>query len=73
MQFKWDDYKAVANLRNMECPLRGSYRLRGSFLGYYADPDHWEDEDRYRAARETYQGRVVVGVHADRDDDCAHC
>ena len=69
MQFEWDAEKAAANLKKHGVSFQEAATAFGDpFSATIADPDHSEDEDRYVLLGETYQGRLVVVVHADRDE-----
>ena len=69
MQFEWDAEKAASNLKKHGVSFQEAATAFGDpFSATIADPDHSEDEDRYVLLGETYQGRLVVVVHTDREE-----
>ncbi|MGB5809888.1 MAG: BrnT family toxin [Polyangiales bacterium] len=69
MQFEWDAEKAASNLKKHGVSFQEAATAFGDpFSATIADPDHSEDEDRYVLLGQTYQGRLVVVVHTDREE-----
>jgi len=69
MQFEWDAEKAASNLKKHGVSFKEAATAFGDpFSATIADPDHSEDEDRYVLLGQTYQGRLVVVVHTDREE-----
>ena len=69
MQFEWDAEKAASNLKKHGVSFQEAATAFGDpFSATIADPDHSEDEDRYVLLGQTYQGRLIVVVHTDREE-----
>ena len=69
MQFEWDAEKAASNAKKHGVSFQEAATAFGDpFSVTIVDPDHSEDEDRYVLLGETYQGRLVVVVHTDREE-----
>jgi uncharacterized DUF497 family protein len=69
MRFEWDPEKALANLEKHGVSFEEAATAFGDPLSAtIGDPDHAQDEDRYILLGETYQGRLVVVVHTDREE-----
>ena len=69
MQFEWDAEKAASNLKKHGVSFQEAATAFGDPLSATVeDPDHSEDEDRYVLLGQTYQGRLIVVVHTDREE-----
>ena len=69
MRFEWDPAKALANLEKHGVSFEEAATAFGDPLSAtIGDPDHSQSEDRYVLLGETYQGRLVVVIHTDREE-----
>lgn len=69
MRFEWDPEKALTNLEKHGVSFEEAATAFGDPLSAtIGDPDHSQEEDRYILLGETYQGRLVVVVHTDREE-----
>jgi uncharacterized DUF497 family protein len=69
MNFEWDPEKAELNLAKHDVSFEEASTAFGDPLSItISDPDHSEEEDRFILLGQTYSGRFVVVVHADRDE-----
>lgn len=69
MDFAWNRTKATANERKHGVSFREAITVFGdalSLTGY--DPDHSDSEDRFITMGTSAVGRLLVVVHADRDE-----
>lgn len=69
MRFEWNPEKALTNLEKHGVSFEEAATAFGDPLSAtIGDPDHSQEEDRYILLGETYQGRLVVVVHTDREE-----
>jgi len=68
--FEWDPDKAEANLRKHGVSFDEASTVFGDpFARTRPDPMHSAEEDRWITLGESEQGRLLVVVHADSEDD----
>jgi uncharacterized DUF497 family protein len=69
MDFTWSRTKAAANERKHGVSFREAITVFGDPLSLTAfDPDHSDSEDRFITLGGSVAGRLLVVVHADRDE-----
>lgn len=69
MRFEWSPRKALVNRRKHRVSFEEAATAFGDpFSLTIADPDHSTEEERCILLGSTSRGRVVVVVHADRED-----
>lgn len=69
LAFEWNPEKARTNARKHGVTFDEAATAFGDPLSAtIPDPDHSDDEDRFILLVSTYQGRLVVVVHAERGD-----
>lgn len=69
LAFSWDDRKASTNLRRHGVRFEEAATVFADPLGrIYDDPDHSEDELRFLLVGHSLAGRILVVVHAEKDD-----
>ena len=69
MNFEWDYKKAAVNLAKHGISFEEAATAFGDPLSMtISDPDHSEEEDRFIILGITYKGRLVVVVHAERNE-----
>lgn len=69
MDFAWSRTKAAANERKHGVSFREAITVFGDPISLTAfDPDHSDDEERFITLGTSAVGRLLVVVHADRDD-----
>lgn len=69
MQFEWDPDKAASNEAKHEVPFDEAATVFGDPMSLtIPDPGHSEDEDRFIVLGQSFRGRLLVVVHADRED-----
>ncbi len=69
MNFEWDPNKAANNLKKHKVSFQEATTVFGDFLSVtFDDPDHSVDEERYITIGASYQGRLLVVSHTDRND-----
>jgi uncharacterized protein len=67
--FVWDEAKAVSNAVKHGITFQEAATAFGDPLSLtIADPDHFENEDRFVLIGETAGRSLVVVVHTERDD-----
>lgn len=69
VEFEWDDDKAATNEQKHGVSFSEALTVFGdpvSLTGY--DPDHSESEDRYITMGLSFEERLLVVSHTDRDD-----
>lgn len=70
MKFQWDARKAAANVRRHGVSFDEASTVFGDPLaGTVSDPDHSADEQRFATMGRSAKGRLLVVVHADREED----
>jgi len=68
--FEWDPDKAEANVRKHGVSFDEATTVFGDpFARTRPDPLHSVDEDRWITLGESEQGRLLVVVHTDSDDE----
>jgi uncharacterized protein len=68
VQFEWDRRKASANFKKHEVSFEEASTVFGDLLARtIPDPLHSDDESRFVTIGQSSQDRVIVVVHADRD------
>jgi uncharacterized DUF497 family protein len=69
MDFAWSRTKAAGNERKHGVSFREAITVFGDALSLTAyDPDHSDSEDRFITMGTSAAGRLLVVVHADRDE-----
>ena len=69
MRFEWDPAKAQRNLAQHGVSFNDAATALGDPLSITVDdPDHSLGEHRFVLVGQTYDGRLVVVVHTDRDE-----
>jgi uncharacterized DUF497 family protein len=69
MKFEWDPNKAATNLKKHQVSFQEAATVFGDFLSVtFEDPDHSIDEERYITIGISYQSRLLVVSHTDRND-----
>lgn len=69
MEFEWDPDKADSNLRKHGVSFDEAATAFADPLSLtIPDPDHSSEEDRFVLMGETYHGRLVVVVFAERGE-----
>ena len=69
LRFTWNKEKAAANLANHGVSFEEATTVFADRLSVtIADPAHSEDETRFVIAGQSYAGRLLVVVHAERAD-----
>ncbi|MGH2779045.1 MAG: BrnT family toxin [Actinomycetota bacterium] len=69
MEFEWDPNKADSNLEKHGVPFDEAATAFGDPLSLtIPDPDHSDDEERFVLLGQSFLGRLVVVVHADRGE-----
>ncbi len=72
MEFEWDPDKASENERKHGVSFEEAATAFGDPLSLaIRDPDHSDDEFRFILVGESYAGRLVVVVHAERGPESA--
>jgi uncharacterized protein len=67
--FSWDERKASANLRKHGIRFEEAATVFVDPLGRaYDDPDHAEHELRFLLVGHSLAGRILLVVHAEKDD-----
>jgi uncharacterized protein len=70
VEFQWDPKKAASNLRKHGVSFDEATTVFGDPLaGTITDPEHSSDESRLVTLGQSAKGRLVVVVHADREED----
>ena len=69
LRFTWDSRKAVANLKKHRVSFEEASTAFGDPRSIsIPDPDHSRDETRFLLIGRSTRGRVLVVVHAERDE-----
>lgn len=69
MEFEWDPEKAAANEHKHRVSFDEAATAFGDPLSLtIPDPDHSDDEELFVLLGESYQGRLVVVVHTEREE-----
>ena len=69
MEFEWDAQKAADNEQKHGVSFDEAATAFGDPLSLtIADPDHSEQEERFILIGESFQGRLIVVSHAERQD-----
>ncbi len=70
LRFEWDDAKAASNLGKHGVSFEEASTTFGDPLSRtIADPDHYEEEDRFVLLGITAQDQLVVVVHTEQEED----
>ena len=70
LRFSWDPKKAASNLRNHGVSFEEAVTAFGDPMSItISDPLHSESEDRFVLVGLSANSRLLVVVHAERDDD----
>ena len=68
-EFEWDDEKAGSNLKKHGISFEeGATIFNDPRIATIFDPDHSEGEERYVSIGVSVQGRLLVVVHAEREE-----
>lgn len=68
LEFTWDRDKAAANLRKHGVSFEEASTTFGDPLSITVnDPKHSEDESRFVLVGQSFQGRLLVVVHSERE------
>ena len=69
MEFEWDLDKAESNLEKHRVKFEEASTVFGDPLSLtIADPDHSTDEERLILLGESFEGRLLVVVHTERNE-----
>ena len=69
MRFEWDPRKAAANLKKHGVTFQEAATVFGDPLAItFQDPDHSEDEERQMTFGLSFQKRLIVVSHTERQD-----
>ena len=69
MEIEWDPNKADSNLEKHGVPFDEAATAFGDPLSLtIADPDHSDGEERFVLLGQSFAGRLVVVIHAYRDE-----
>jgi uncharacterized DUF497 family protein len=67
--FAWDDRKALANVRKHRVTFEEAATVFvDPSARMYDDPDHSTDEPRFLLVGHSLAGRLLLVVHAEKDD-----
>ena len=66
--FSWDDRKALVNARRHGVRFEEAAVFLDPGAREYDDPDHSEDEVRFLLVGHSLAGRILLVVHAEKDD-----
>lgn len=67
MEFDWDPYKALHNLKKHGVDFQEAATVFADMLSItYPDPDHSDDEDRFILIGLSNQNRLLIVAHTDR-------
>ena len=70
MRFQWDPKKAASNLNKHGVSFEEATTVFGDRLaGTVSDPVHSSRESRFVTIGQSVNSRLIVVVHADREDD----
>jgi uncharacterized DUF497 family protein len=70
VRFQWNPRKAAANLIKHDVSFdEGSTVFGDPLAATIDDPEHSADETRYVTIGHSARGRLIVVVHADRQED----
>jgi uncharacterized DUF497 family protein len=70
VKFQWNPRKAAANLVKHDVSFdEGSTVFGDPLAATIEDPEHSADEARYVTIGHSARGRLIVVVHADREED----
>lgn len=68
MEFEWDPDKAATNLRKHGVSFdEAATALADPLSVTVPDPDHSQDEDRYITVGMSFQRRLLIVAHTERD------
>ena len=68
MEFEWDPDKAASNEEKHGVTFDEAATAFGDPLSVtIQDPDHSDDEERFVLMGQSFRGRLLVVVHADRE------
>ncbi|HSO11352.1 MAG TPA: BrnT family toxin [Anaerolineales bacterium] len=68
-EFEWDDEKAVSNLKKHGVSFEeGATIFNDPMIATILDPDHSKGEERYISIGISVQDRLLVVVHAEREE-----
>lgn len=68
MEFEWDPNKAAANLRKHGVSFDEAATVLADPLSVTVpDPDHSQDEDRYVTVGISFERRLLIVAHTERD------
>ena len=69
LEFSWDERKAALNLRRHRISFEEAVTVFVDPVArLYDDPDHSEDEARFLLVGHSLRGRLLLVVHAEKDD-----